>query len=230
MGRYTAIREAAYEANMQIPALGLAIYTFGNASAFDAALGVYAIKPSGVPYAELTPGMMVVVDLENTVVEGALHPSSDTNTHSVLYRAFKGIGGVAHTHSTYATAWAQARRAIPIYGTTHADHLVRAVPCTEVMSDAMIKGNYETETGNQIVAAFRDLSPTEVEMALVACHGPFTWGATAQKAVYNSAVLEEIARMALLTEQANPDAAPLKQTLIDKHYQRKHGANAYYGQ
>ncbi len=230
MGLYTDIKEAAYECNRQIPELGLAIHTFGNVSAFDPDLGVFAIKPSGVPYADLSPDNMVVVDLENDIVEGRLRPSSDTNTHSVLYKAFPGITGVVHTHSTYATAWAQACRPIPLYGTTHADHLARAIPCTEVMSDAMIHGNYETETGNQIVAAFKDIPHNEVEMVLVACHGPFTWGATPEKALYNSAVLEEIARMALLTEQANPRATPLKKSLTDKHYLRKHGKDAYYGQ
>ena len=230
MGRYTELRREAFEANIQIPALGLAIYTFGNVSAFDPGLGVFAIKPSGVPYAELKPEHMVIVDLDNKVVEGDLRPSSDTNTHSVLYKAFAGIRGVVHTHSTYATAWAQARMSIPVFGTTHADHLAREVPCTEVMSDEMIAGDYETETGNQILAAFKDISPAEVEMVLVACHGPFTWGATAAKALYNSAVLEEVARMALLTRQLSPDASPLKASLINKHYQRKHGKNAYYGQ
>jgi len=147
-----------------------------------------------------------------------------------LYKEFDGVRGVAHTHSTYATAWAQAQRPIPVFGTTHADHLAREVPCTSVMSDEMIAGNYETETGNQILEAFGGISPAEVEMVLVACHGPFTWGATAEKALYNSAVLEEIARMALLAHLVNPDVLPLKSALIDKHYQRKHGKNAYYGQ
>ncbi len=230
MGRYRHIKESAYEANIQIPVLGLAIFTFGNVSAFDKDLGVFAIKPSGVNYAELTPEHMVVVDLENRVVEGNLRPSSDTNTHSVLYRHFEGTGGIAHTHSTYATGWAQACRPIPIYGTTHADHLASDIPCTEVMSDEMVRGNYETETGNQIVAVFEELSWGQVEMVLVACHGPFTWGETAEKALYNSAVLEEIAHMALISEMVNPDVGRLKQTLIAKHYQRKHGEDAYYGQ
>ena len=227
---YVSIRERAFECNRQIPELGLAIYTFGNVSAFDADKGVFAIKPSGVAYSELTVDSMVVVDLDNTVVAGNLRPSSDTHTHTVLYRHFQGIGGVAHTHSAYAVAWSQAQRAIPVYGTTHADHLTMAIPCTQVMSDEMIKGDYETETGNQIVEAFRDLSPLETEMVLVACHGPFTWGPTPEKALYNSAVLEEIAKMALLTEHVNPGASALKSTLIDKHFQRKHGKNAYYGQ
>lgn len=230
MEPYKTIREQAFECNRQIPELGLAIYTFGNVSAFDPDLGVLAIKPSGVAYSELTPESMVVVDLDHKVVSGELRPSSDTNTHIVLYRSFKGINGVVHTHSAYAVAWAQAMRPIPIYGTTHADHVAGEIPCTAVMSDDKIKGDYETETGNQIIGAFAGLSHREVEMVLVACHGPFTWGATPEKALYNSAVLEEIAKMALLTESIHPEAPPLKQTLINKHYQRKHGEGAYYGQ
>jgi L-ribulose-5-phosphate 4-epimerase len=230
MDRYRNIRAQAFECNRRIPELGLAIYTFGNVSAFDPDLGVFAIKPSGVPYLELTAQAMVVVDLDNKVVSGSLRPSSDTPTHTVLYRFLKGIGGVAHTHSTYAVAWAQARRSIPIYGTTHADHLADNIPCTEEMTDEMIKGNYETETGNQIIELFKELSPQEIEMVLVACHGPFSWGATAEKALYNSAVLEEVAHMAFLTESINSSISPIKQSLIDKHYQRKHGADAYYGQ
>lgn len=230
--RYRKLKEEAFAANMQIPEKGLAIYTFGNVSAFDAALGVFAIKPSGVPYNELEVGDMVVVDLDNDIVEGKLKPSSDTNTHSVLYREFPGIGGITHTHSTFATGWAQAQRTIPLYGTTHADHLAKAVPCTAVMSDELIAENYETSTGHQIVECFKlaGLSHEEVEMVLVACHGPFTWGKSAEKSLYNSAVLEELAKMALLTEQVNGKVQSMKQTLIDKHYLRKHGANAYYGQ
>jgi len=229
---FKSLKEAAYEANMEIPRQNLAIYTFGNVSAIDRAAGVVAIKPSGVPYSELKATDMVLVDLENRVLEGAARPSSDTKTHILLYRHFPDIGGVCHTHSTYAVAWAQAIRPIPNLGTTHADHLTAAVPVTEVMSDAMILGDYEHETGNQIVQLFQkaNLSPEEVEMVLVACHGPFTWGKTAAKAVYNAAVLEEIARMAYLTLQINPLAQPIKQALMDKHYFRKHGANAYYGQ
>ncbi len=230
MSRYQTIKEHAFQCNRDIPGLGLAIYTFGNVSAFDADLGVFAIKPSGIGYDELTVDQMVVVDLENEIVEGTLRPSSDTKTHTVLYRHFSGIGGVVHTHSTYAVAWAQAIRDIPIYGTTHADHLAQDIPCTQVMSDEMIEGDYEQETGNQIIEAFQNLSHEEVEMVLVACHGPFTWGKDAGKALYNSAVLEEIARMAHLTEQLNPEAKQLKKTLMDKHYYRKHGKNAYYGQ
>lgn len=230
MQPYKTIREKAFECNRQIPDLGLAIYTFGNVSAFDLDLGVLAIKPSGVLYGDLSPESMVVVDLDNKVVDGTLRPSSDTRTHVVLYRSFEGIGGVVHTHSTYAVAWAQAMRPIPIYGTTHADHVAGEVPCTAVMGDDKIKGDYETETGNQIVGAFEGISHREVEMVLVACHGPFTWGRTPEKALYNSAVLEEIAKMALWTERINPKVPQLKETLIRKHYQRKHGTGAYYGQ
>ncbi len=230
--QYKSLKEAAYEANMEIQHRQLAIYTFGNVSAIDRSAGVVAIKPSGVPYAELKPADMVLVDLENKVLEGANRPSSDTKTHILLYRHFPNIGGVCHTHSTYAVAWAQAMRAIPNFGTTHADHLVTAVPVTELMSDEMILGDYEHETGNQILDIFRkeNLSPDEVEMVLVACHGPFAWGKDAAKAVYNAAVLEELAKMAYLTLQINPLASSIKQTLIDKHYFRKHGQNAYYGQ
>ncbi len=230
MTAHAAIREAACACNRQIPELGLAIYTFGNVSAFDPDRGVFAIKPSGVPYDELEPEHMVIVDLDGEVVDGNLRPSSDTPTHAVLYRSFPGLGGVVHTHSAHATAWAQAMRPIPILGTTHADHLCREVPCTALMDDAMIAGDYEVETGNQITAAFQDISPREVEMVLAAGHGPFTWGASPEKALYNSAVLEEIARMALLTLQINPAVPPLKRSLVDKHYFRKHGGDAYYGQ
>ena len=230
MTAFKTIKEEAFECNRQIPELGLAIYTFGNVSAFDQDKAVFAIKPSGVAYTDLSPDSMVVVDLDNRVVEGDLRPSSDTNTHTVLYRSFPGIGGIVHTHSTYAVAWSQANRAIPIYGTTHADHLAGDIPCTAVMSDAMISGDYETETGRQIIEAFRDISFEEVEMVLVACHGPFTWGRTAEKALYNSAVLEELAHMAFVTERINPDISRLKESLINKHYQRKHGTQAYYGQ
>lgn len=230
MNPYQSLKEEAWEANMQLPVRGLVLYTFGNVSAVDRDRGVLAIKPSGVPYDVLKPEDMVVLDLDNRVVDGSLNPSSDTRTHSLLYRAFSEIGGVVHTHSTYATAWAQAQRAIPIYGTTHADHLAGDVPCTEIMEDAAIERDYEEETGNQILYAFKKLNYKEVQMVLVAGHGPFTWGDSAAKAVYNAVVLEELARMACLTERINPDANRLKQSLIDKHYDRKHGKNATYGQ
>ena len=232
MVKYKSLKEAAYEANLEILHQKLAIYTFGNVSAIDRAAGIIAIKPSGVAYSELKPEDMVLVDLDNKVVDGSKRPSSDTKTHTLLYRHFENIGGVCHTHSTYAVAWAQAMREIPNLGTTHADHLVAAVPVTEVMTDDMIIGDYEHETGNQILNVFKkhNLSPEDVEMVLVACHGPFTWGKDAAKAVYNATVLEELAKMAYLTLQINPATPPIKQSLIDKHYFRKHGKDAYYGQ
>lgn len=229
---YEQLKQECLEANLQLPKLGLVLYTFGNVSCADRARGVFAIKPSGVEYDRLTAEMIVIVDFAGRVVEGKMRPSSDTPTHAVLYREFDSIGGIVHTHSPYATAWAQARRAIPLYGTTHADHLPCAVPCTELMADDRIRNDYETETGLQITDCFRSgqLNPREVEMVLVGGHGPFTWGKDAAKALYNARILEELARMALLTESVNPDAVPLKQSIIDKHYNRKHGANAYYGQ
>ncbi|QPH40124.1 L-ribulose-5-phosphate 4-epimerase [Pedobacter endophyticus] len=232
MSNYEDIKEQAYLANMQLPKLGLVLFTFGNVSAADRNKGVFAIKPSGVPYEELSAEKMVIVDFDGNTIEGDLRPSSDTKTHAVLYKHWEDVGGIVHTHSTYGTAWAQAQRAIPIYGTTHADHLTVDIPCAPPMDDAMIKGNYEYETGFQIMNHFADLglSHKEVEMILVGNHAPFTWGKTAEKAVYNSAVLEAVAQMALLTQQINPQAPKLKDSLIEKHYERKHGAGAYYGQ
>lgn len=215
---------------MELPKKKLVVYTFGNVSAIDREKGVFAIKPSGVPYDELKPEDMVVVDFENRVIEGKLRYSSDTKTHTILYKNFPEIGGIVHTHSTYSVAWAQAVKPIPIFGTTHADHMPVDIPCTKIMSDKMIQGDYEVETGNQIIELFKNYSYTEVEMVLVACHGPFTWGKTPEKAVYNSVVLEELAKMALFTLQINPNSVRLKKSLIDKHYKRKHGKNAYYGQ
>lgn len=230
--KYEDIREAAYEANMQLPKLGLVLFTFGNVSAVDRQLGVFAIKPSGVPYEELSPKKMVIVDFDANTVEGKLRPSSDTKTHAVLYKYWEKIGGIVHTHSTYATAWAQSQRDIPIFGTTHADHNTVDIPCAPPMSDDMIKGDYEHQTGFQIINCFKEkgLSYEEVEMILVGNHAPFTWGKTPEKAVYNSAVLETVAQMALLTEQINPNAPRLKDALIRKHYERKHGPDSYYGQ
>ncbi len=229
---YQSLREAAFEANMQLPALGLVLFTFGNVSAADHNLGVFAIKPSGVPYPLLSPEKMVIVDFEGKVVKGSLRPSSDTLTHAVLYKHWPEVKGIVHTHSTYATSWAQAQRDLPILGTTHADHLTIDVPCALPMSDEKIAGDYELETGHQILDCFADrgLSYTEVEMILVANHAPFTWGKSAEKAVYNSVVLEELARMAFISRQINPDAPRLKDALIRKHFERKHGSNAYYGQ
>jgi L-ribulose-5-phosphate 4-epimerase len=230
--QYSHIKQSAYEANMQLPKLGLVLFTFGNVSAADRALGVFAIKPSGVPYDELSAEKMVIVDFNGITVEGKLRPSSDTKTHAVLYKHWEKIGGIVHTHSTYATSWAQAQRDIPIFGTTHADHNTVDIPCAPPMSDEMIKGDYEYETGFQIMNCLRDrkLSYEEVEMILVGNHAPFTWGKTPEKAVYNSAVLESVSQMALLTEQINPKAPRLKDALIKKHFERKHGSDSYYGQ
>jgi len=232
MDKYAQLRQSAYDANMQLPELGLVLFTFGNVSAADRNLGVFAIKPSGIPYEELTPDKMVVVDFKGRTVTGNLRPSSDTLTHAVLYTEWPNIGGIVHTHSTYATAWAQSLRDIPIYGTTHADHLTCDIPCAPPMEDNMIKGNYEHETGYQIVnyIKWKELNYEEVEMILVGNHGPFTWGKTPEKAVYNSAVLEELAKTAFLTECIKPGVARMKETLIRKHYERKHGPGSYYGQ
>ena len=230
--KYEHIQQEAFEANMQLPKLGLVLFTFGNVSAADRALAVFAIKPSGVPYDELTPAKMVIVDFDANVVEGTLRPSTDTKTHAVLYKYWANISGIVHTHSTYATAWAQAARDIPIFGTTHADHNIFDIPCALPMSDEMIRGDYEYETGYQIINCFKEkgLSYEEVEMILVGNHAPFTWGNSAAKAVYNSAVLESIAQMAYLTETINCIAPRLKGALIKKHFERKHGSNSYYGQ
>ena len=232
MSKYNHIQQAAYEANMQLPKLGLVLFTFGNVSAADSDLAVFAIKPSGVPYEELSPAKMVIVDFNGVTVEGSLRPSSDTQTHAVLYKHWEGIGGIVHTHSTYATAWAQSLRDIPIYGTTHADHNTVNIPCAAPMSDEMIQGDYEFQTGFQIMNCLQDkgLSFKEIEMILVGNHAPFTWGKTPEKAVYNSAVLESLAQMALLTEQINPSVVTLKAALIKKHFERKHGKDSYYGQ
>src|SRR6186997_3031442 len=232
MPKYEHIQQAAYAANMQLPKLGLVVFTFGNVSAVDRSLGVFAIKPSGVPYDDLSPEKMVIVDFDGKTVAGNLRPSSDTKTHAVLYKYWTSIGGIVHTHSTYATAWAQAQRDIPIFGTTHADHNTVDIPCAAPMSDQMIEGDYEYETGFQIMNCLKEkgMSYEEVEMILVGNHAPFTWGKNANKAVYNSSVVEAIAKMAYLTEQIRPDTPRLQDSLIRKHYERKHGENSYYGQ
>lgn len=232
MSKYQHIKQLAYTANMQLPKLNLVAFTFGNVSAADRDLGVFAIKPSGVPYEELTLKKMVIVDFDGKTVEGDLRPSSDTKTHAVLYSQWDEIGGICHTHSTYATAWAQSHRDIPIYGTTHADYNTVDIPCAPPMSDEMIKGNYEYQTGFQIINCLKErgLSYNELEMILIGNHAPFTWGKSAEKAVYNSAILEAIAQMALLTEQINPGVSRLKDALIRKHFERKHGPDSYYGQ
>jgi len=227
---YDDLKEQAWRENMEIPRRGLAIYTFGNVSAFDAGRAVFAIKPSGVDYESLKVADIVVLDLECKVVEGTLRPSSDTKTHAALYRAFPGIGGVVHTHSTYATAWAQAGMAIPIYGTTHADHLAEDVPCTAIMTAQAVQGDYEAETGTQIIDCFRSRDPLQTQMVLVAGHGPFTWGKTPNKAVYHAVVLAELAKLASITRGLDPQAGRLPDYIVRKHFERKHGKNAYYGQ
>jgi L-ribulose-5-phosphate 4-epimerase len=224
------LKEIAWKCNMELPRHGLVTHTFGNASAIDRSSALVAIKPSGVPYSNLTAADMVVVDLDNKVVDGKLRPSSDTKTHTLLYKNFPKIGGVVHTHSTYATAWAQAIKPIPILGTTHADYVPEDIPCTEVMSENMIKGDYEIETGNQILKVFARRSYIDIPMVIVACHGPFAWGDTPDRAVYHSVMLEELAKMAYLTLQINPKITRLKKSLIHKHFKRKHGPDSYYGQ
>jgi L-ribulose-5-phosphate 4-epimerase len=232
MSKYQYIQEAAFEANMSLPKMGLVIFTFGNASVSDPDLGIFAIKPSGIPYADLSAKDMVIVDFEGKIVKGKLRPSSDTPTHAVLYQHWKKIGAIVHTHSLYATAWAQSQREIPIFGTTHADHHPQDIPCAPAMSDEMIQGEYEIQTGFQIINHFKEkgLDYENVEMVLVSNHAPFTWGKTAQKAVYNSSALEYIARLAYLTEQINSGAPRLKESLVKKHFERKHGPDSYYGQ
>lgn len=232
MSQYKLLREECYEANMQLNKLGLVLFTFGNVSALDKDKAVFGIKPSGVPYEVLKPEDIVIMDYDAKVVDGKMRPSSDTKTHAQIYKNWEGIGGITHTHSTYAVAWAQAGINIPIFGTTHADHTHQDIPCAAVLTDEMIKGDYEYETGNQIFNCFKEknLSYKEVEMVLLQNHGPFTWGKSAEKSVYNAAVLEEIAKMATLTLQINPNTLRIKDTLIMKHFERKHGKNAYYGQ
>jgi len=232
MDAYKTLREEAYEANLEIKRRNLAIYTWGNVSAFDPDKGVFAIKPSGVDYDALEPESMVVLDLDGQIVDGTLNPSSDTKTHQVLYREFPGIRGVTHTHSPYAAAWAQAQKPVPVFGTTHADHCVQEIPCTDFMSPEAVKNNYELETGNLIVQTFKakSLNAAHVTMILVAGHGPFTWGTSAAKSVYHGAVLEEVCKMALFTLALDPLARPLPEHITRKHWERKHGPDAYYGQ
>jgi len=229
---YKSLREEAYEANMEIHRRTLAIYTWGNSSAFDPGKGVFAIKPSGVEYDQLTPESMVVLDLEGNVVDGKLKPSSDTKTHMVLYREFSKVYGITHTHSPYACAWAQAGKPVPVFGTTHADHCAREIPCTAFMSQEAVKNDYELETGKLIIKTFKDenLSPAEINMVLVAGHGPFSWGSNAAKSVYHGVILEEICKMALFTAALDPLAKPLPKHIVRKHWERKHGPDAYYGQ
>ena len=225
------LKREAYEANVALPKHGLINLTFGNASAIDRARGIFAIKPSGVAYADLTPSHMVLVDLDGKIVEGTLNPSSDTPTHRRLFIAFGGIGGVVHTHSTHATAFAQAGREIPIFGTTHADYFFGDVPVTRKMSAAEISGGaYEWETGNVIVERFSGLDPLDFPGVLVNRHAPFTWGATLAKAVEAAVALECIAQMAWMSLQLQPGLPTIECELLNKHFKRKHGPGAYYGQ
>ena len=227
---YTELKRQVFEANLELQKRGLVIYTFGNVSQIDRAKGVIAIKPSGVAYENMSADDMVIVDLDNQIVEGSMRPSSDTKTHTHLYRHFADIGGVTHTHSTYATAWAQAKLPIPCLGTTHADFVYGAVPCTAEMSLEQVQRDYEEETGVQIVRCFAELDPNAAPMVVVAGHAPFTWGKDAAKSVYHAVILEEIARMAYLTRTLAPQGDVLARAVMDKHYFRKHGKNAYYGQ
>ena len=229
---YEALREQVYEANMLLPRHGLVTFTWGNVSGIDRARGLVVIKPSGVEYEALTPRDMVVLDLESgRVVEGGLNPSSDTRTHLELYRAFPDLGGVVHTHSPSAVAWAQAGRDIPCYGTTHADYFYGPVPCARQLTQAEIDEDYEKNTGAVIVETFRrrGLDPMHLPGVICSSHGPFTWGKDAAQAVYHAVVLEEVAKMAILTREVDPSAAPAPQRVQDKHFLRKHGPAAYYG-
>jgi L-ribulose-5-phosphate 4-epimerase len=225
-----ALREQVVEANLDLVRKGLVLATFGNASGIDRERGLIVIKPSGVPYENLKAEHLVVTDLQGAVVEGSLRPSSDLPTHAALYRAFPMIGGIAHTHSEYATAWAQARKPIPCLGTTHADHFRGPIPVTDEMSAEEIDGEYELNTGMAIARTFARIDPLEVPAVLVANHGPFAWGLDARKASENAWMLEAVARIAYFTVQINSNAACVGKTLHDRHFLRKHGKNAYYGQ
>ncbi|MFF2091614.1 L-ribulose-5-phosphate 4-epimerase [Paenibacillus sp. NPDC058174] len=224
------LKQDVLQANLDLPKYGLVTFTWGNVSGIDREHGLVVIKPSGVPYEELTADKMVVVNLQGNVVDSQYRPSSDTATHLVLYRHFPGIGGIVHTHSPWATSWAQAAKSIPALGTTHADYFFGDVPCTRPMTEAEIKGEYEKETGHVIVETFRDRNPQQIPGVLVHSHAPFTWGKNAHEAVHNAVVLEEVAKMASRTHVINQEAAAMQQTLLDRHFLRKHGANAYYGQ
>lgn len=227
---FRELRERVYEANMALPAHGLVVLTWGNASELDRERGVFAIKPSGVAYEELTPASMVICDLEGNVIEGDLRPSSDMPTHAALYRSFEGVGGIVHTHSNWAVSWAQAGRSIPCYGTTHADYFFGEIPCVRALTKAEVDGDYELNTGKVIVEGFEHLDPLATPGVLVRNHGPFTWGKDAAEAVYHAVVLEEVAKMATRTEMVKMDVDPAPQYLLDRHFLRKHGPNAYYGQ
>lgn len=225
------LKKQVWEANMELPRRGLVTYTWGNVSGIDRASGLFVIKPSGVEYEELTPEILVVMDLEGRRVEGELNPSSDTPTHLELYKAFSEIGGIVHTHSPYATSWAQAGRAIPCYGTTHADYFYGEIPCARNLTPEEIEEGYEKNTGKSIIEVFTGKNPVYVPGVLCKNHGPFAWGKNAAQAVYNAVVMEEVAKMNMMTELLSPDAdCHTPQCMLDKHFMRKHGPNAYYGQ
>ena len=226
------LRKEVYEANMELPKRNLVTFTWGNVSGIDRETGIVLIKPSGVEYDELTPDKLVALDLDGNIIEGDLNPSSDTKTHIELYKKYPEIGGIVHTHSTNAVAWAQAQRDIPCYGTTHADYFYGPVPCTRGLTKEELDEDYEKNTGKVIIETFteRNLRVVAVPGVICANHGPFTWGKDAASAVYHAVVLEEIAKMSLFTEQLNKNVQPAPDYLINKHYMRKHGPNAYYGQ
>ena len=225
-----SLKEAVYEANMELPKRHLVTYTWGNVSGISRERGLVVIKPSGVEYDELSPDKLVVLDLDGNIVEGKLNPSSDTKTHLELYKQYPDIGGIVHTHSPYAVGWAQACEDIPCYGTTHADYFYGEIPCTRAMTPEEIRGEYEKETGKVIIETFNGVDPMSIPAVLVKSHGPFTWGKDAHEAVHNSVVLEEVAFMNYHALTIAPTAGRMQQELLDKHYLRKHGANAYYGQ
>jgi L-ribulose-5-phosphate 4-epimerase len=226
------LKKEVLEANLQLPKHGLVTFTWGNVSGINRDYGLVVIKPSGVPYEELTLEDMVVVDLEGNIIEGTKRPSSDTPTHLALYRSFEHVGGIVHTHSPWATAWAQAGRSIPALGTTHADYYYGEIPCTRILTKEEVTRAYELETGNVIIETFETggIDPLAMPGVLVSNHAPFCWGKDANQAVHNAVVLEEVAKMALHTFQLNPQIEHIDQFLLDKHYLRKHGVNAYYGQ
>ena len=226
------LKEKVYLANMELPKRGLVTYTWGNVSGIDREKGLFVIKPSGVEYDELKPSDMVVMDLQGNQVEGDMNPSSDTKTHLVLYNAFPQLGGIVHTHSPYAVAWAQSCEDLPCYGTTHADYFYGSIPCARHLTQAELLEDYEKNTGVTIVETFKErgLDPIAIPAVLCSSHGPFTWGKDPDQAVYHSVVLEECAKMGVFTKIIKPDAAPAPQRMLDKHYMRKHGPNAYYGQ
>ena len=224
------LKKTVCEANLLLPKHGLVTFTWGNVSGIDREKGLVVIKPSGVPYDGMQPEDMVVVDLDGKLVEGKWKPSSDTPTHVVLYKAFPECGGIVHTHSRWATTFAQAKKEISAMGTTHADYFYGAIPCTRPMTDREIRGEYEKETGNVIVETFADLNPADIPGVVVCSHGPFAWGTDPMNAVHNAVVMEEVAFMNWHAMVLNPELGPMQQTLLDKHYLRKHGKNAYYGQ